>query len=903
MPVMLLPEKDFIKAGSLRLGPFLLALSPVQLHAYSGVADVTLSWGVGGTAISWSSTAQNSLIVAENPTHFTASSGSNGTSYFNADFAAASDYGSGTGDDCLTPLPGYNTIELRKYGCRQFSSGANLPVFNPSPATDTGPAAAAFGTLYFTDTTLTGTLTVVSTTDEPTGGDASSVGNGASGFNVRALDTVAFGNVWYGISTGATLTVDLTGDFSATGWEITGGTVRLSDPGFQCQQGGIGGAPPGYVLCQVSGVPGGLSNDGSHLSFGMDADGGLPGVVMTPVEVRNADGSSIVVNLSGILASLTVGPGGSLSTAFGEYRSGAGTNANDCQSQIRWDGASITCGTLRAGTVEITGTATPVDTEPDPFTFTPVTNVPVNTLVTSNTVTITGIAAPSRITVAGGSYSIGCTGTFTTAAANIPDGSTVCVRHNSAATPGTDTVTTLNIGGIIGTYTSTTVPADTTPDTFVLVDQADVPVSTEIISAPVTISGINTAAPVFITGGDYSVGCTGLYVAVPGSVSPGQSICVRHVSAAVPLTATSTTLTVGGVSDTFTSTTAAAPPDTTPDAFSFADRIDVAVSSVITSAPITISGIDAPAPVSVSDGEYSVGCTATFTAVAGSVTNGQTVCVRHTSAAANSTATSTTLTVGGVADTFSSTTVAAIPPDTTPDAFSFADRTDVAVSSVITSAPVTIVGIDAPAPVSVSDGEYSVGCTATFSAAAGSITNGQTVCVRHTSAAANSATVNTILTVGGVADTFSSTTVAAIPPDTTPNAFTFVDQTDVAVSTVITSAPVTIAGIDAPVPVSVSGGEYSVGCTATFTAAAGSVTNGQTVCVRHTSAAANSASTSTTLTVGGVTDTFSTTTVADAGGGGGGGGGGGAVDLFVLTLLAGLPVWRARNGRRRNGGK
>ncbi|MDH5277393.1 MAG: hypothetical protein OEW88_13295, partial [Gammaproteobacteria bacterium] len=177
---MLLPEKDFIRAGSLWPGLVLLALAPAQLHAYSGVADVTLSWGVGGTAISWSSTAQDPLIAVDNALHFTSAAGSSGTRYFNADFATASDYGSGTGDDCLTLLSGYNTIELRKYGCRQLSA-SNLPVFHPSPTTDAGPAAAAVGTLYFTDTTLTGTLTVVATTDEPTGGDEFSIGDGASG--------------------------------------------------------------------------------------------------------------------------------------------------------------------------------------------------------------------------------------------------------------------------------------------------------------------------------------------------------------------------------------------------------------------------------------------------------------------------------------------------------------------------------------------------------------------------------------------------------------------------------------------------------------------------------------------------------------------------------------------------
>jgi hypothetical protein len=890
------------RAGLLLL---LLGMAPYgPALAYSGVADVTLSWGVGGTAVSWVSgtSVVNTLAVVANSSHYSEATGSNSTRYFNSDFAAASDYTPGTtSDDCLTLLPGYNSIELRKYGCRQLSS-SNLPVFHPSPTTDAGPAAAAVGTLYFTDTTLTGTLTVVATTDEPTGGNESSIGDGASGFNLRALDNATYGPVWYGINSGATLTVDLTGEFTATSWEITGGTVRLSDPGFQCQQGGIGGAAPDYVLCQISAVPGGLSSDGSHLSFGMDSDGGLPGVAMTPVQISDTDGTSIVGSLSGVLASLTVGAGGVVSTTFGEYRSGSGTNAGGCDGQIRWDGTRITCGTLSAGALTITGTATPVDTEPDAFSFSSVANVPVSTLVTSNTVTITGIEAPARVTVAGGAYSIGCTGTFTTAAGNIPDGGTVCVRHTSAATPGTDTVTTLDVGGIVATYTSTTVPVDTTPDAFVLVDQVDVAVSTEIVSAPVTITGINSPAPVSVSGGEYSVGCNGLYATLPGSVSPGQSVCVRHLSAPDPLTATNTTLTVGGVSDTFTSTTVSAPPDTTPDPFTFVDQANVPLNTVVTSAPVVITGLTAAAPISVVNGTYAIGC-ATYTASPGFINNGASVCIQHGSALVNSAPVTTTLTIGGVAGTFTSTTVGIVPPDTTPDAFAFADQPDVAVSSVITSAPVVVSGIDAPATVTVTGGTYTVsaGCAGAYTSAAGTVSNGESICVRHTSSATNGATVNTTLTVGGVSDTFSSTTVAAVPPDTTPDAFGFVDRTGVGLSTVITSAPVVIGGIDAPAPVSVTGGEYSVGCSASYTAAAGTVSNGQSICVRHTSSAANSATVNTTLTVGGVSDTFTSTTEAASSGGGGGGGGGGAVDLFLLGLLGTLPFWRRGEDRHRPG--
>ncbi len=855
-------------------------------QAYSGVADVTFSWGETANPITWSWRFQNALSVVANETLFQALPGSNQISYFNSDFASAA----GCTSAVLGVDGGATGITARKYGCR-YLTGAGGPGFilRPSPPTDVGPAGAqATGTLNFTDTTLTGVLAVSGTTDEPTGGNATSVGDGASGFNVRTEDRSVFGGAWYGVSTGATLTVDLTGDFSAAGWEITGGTVRLTDPGFQCQQGGIGGGAPFFILCDPgSTLPGSYSSDGSHLSFGVDADGAGAGTFMRQVEIWDGTGANIVATLSGVLASLTVGPGGTLSTTFGEYRSGRG-DGDLCTSKIRWTGDRISCGTLTVGPLQITGTATPVDTEPDPFTFNAVTNVALSTLVTSNVITILGIAAPARTTVAGGQYSVGCTGTFSSAASNVPDGSVVCVRHSSAATPATNTVTTLNVGGITGTFTSTTVPADTTPEPFTLADQTDVPVSTLISSAPVVVTGINGAAAVSVTGGEYSVGCNGTFTAAAGSVNPGQSLCVRHTSAALSLASISTTLTVGGVSDTFTSTTVA---DPVPDAFTFVDQADVPTASLIVSAPVVITGLTADATVVVVNGQYSINCTGPFTAVGGSVSDGQTICVRHTSAAANSASVSTTLTVGGVPDTFTSTTVAAVPPDTTPDPFAFQDQTGVGLAVTVTSAAVSITGLTGAAPVTVSGGTYSVGCTAAYVGAVGSVTNNQTLCVRHTSAPSNGSLTSTSLTVGGVTDTFTSTTLGAAP-DTTPDSFAFPAQSGVPLSTTVTSAPVTISGIDAPAPVTVAGGSYSLGCTGTFVTTPGSVTNNQTLCVRHTSAAANTTQTTTSLTVGGTAATFTSSTAAAVGGGGGGGGG--AVNPFMLGVLLLLPAWRRR---------
>ena len=101
-------------------------------------------------------------------------------------------------------------------------------------------------------------------------------------------------------------------------------------------------------------------------------------------------------------------------------------------------------------------------------------------------------------------------------------------------------------------------------------------------------------------------------------------------------------------------------PDTLVDTFNFTDESAVTLSSTITSNVITISGINAPATISVVGGSYSIDSGA-FTTSPGIVLNGQTVTVQHTSAETLSTVTDTTLTIGVVSDTFSSTTFTMLP--------------------------------------------------------------------------------------------------------------------------------------------------------------------------------------------------------------------------------------------------
>ncbi len=106
--------------------------------------------------------------------------------------------------------------------------------------------------------------------------------------------------------------------------------------------------------------------------------------------------------------------------------------------------------------------------------------------------------------------------------------------------------------------------------------------------------------------------------------------------------------------------TTLAAPDTTPDAFSFTDLTNQVLSTQVESNTITVAGINAATAITITGGEYQINGGG-WTSAAGTVTNGQTVKVRHTTSASNGTATDTTLTIGGVSDTFTSTTVAGLP--------------------------------------------------------------------------------------------------------------------------------------------------------------------------------------------------------------------------------------------------
>jgi len=166
------------------------------------------------------------------------------------------------------------------------------------------------------------------------------------------------------------------------------------------------------------------------------------------------------------------------------FGSGPLNMSNGTTLYMQWEPNGVTCGGAPSGTT-ITGTITDgtylnnysltLDRNPTPFTFNDLTNQPVSTAQSSNTVTVTGTNCPTYITgtsatltsvnvsVGGGAFvSLPTSGTTVT----VNPGATVQIQGTTGASNATGYVVTANMGTTSDTWTVTTsavVPTVTTP--------------------------------------------------------------------------------------------------------------------------------------------------------------------------------------------------------------------------------------------------------------------------------------------------------------------------------------------------------------------------------------------------------------------------------------------------------
>lgn len=204
-----------------------------------------------------------------------------------------------------------------------------------------------------------------------------------------------------------------------------------------------------------------------------------------------------------------------------------------------------------------------------------------------------------------------------------------------------------NILGVTGTYDCTTDPV-----AFSFNDLTGQNTAAVIASNTLTPTGYTDPRPVSVTGqGSPQISVNGGAWVSSGWMLPGYTLQARLTSASAYDTPYAATVSIGGVSDTWSVRSKV--QDTAPDAFNFTDQTNVQLSTLATSASITPTGYDGPVTVSVSgQGSPQVSINGGAWGSGGNINPGETLAVRLTSSAAYLTTLSATVTVGGTSDSW-----------------------------------------------------------------------------------------------------------------------------------------------------------------------------------------------------------------------------------------------------------
>lgn len=211
----------------------------------------------------------------------------------------------------------------------------------------------------------------------------------------------------------------------------------------------------------------------------LDSSFGQMGWVKTPIglDVSGAadiayrpDGKLVVVGaaeyntVNSDFAIAMYNPNGSLDVSFGQAGSGIVTTpfgaSPDAANAVALqpNGDIVVAGSADSAAYHEDFAAVRYkapDVIPNPFSFTPVGSQDASTWVSSQAITISGIEAPTPISIVGGQYNING-GEFTSAPGMVAPGDQVIVRQMTSSSYNTTTHSVLTIGGMSGEFYTTT---------------------------------------------------------------------------------------------------------------------------------------------------------------------------------------------------------------------------------------------------------------------------------------------------------------------------------------------------------------------------------------------------------------------------------------------------------------
>ena len=389
---------------------------------------------------------------------------------------------------------------------------------------------------------------------------------------------------------------------------------------------------------------------------------------------------------------------------------------------------------------------------------------------------------------------------------------------------------------------SATTLVSTTPNNFFINSKFSVPRGSVQVSDSITITGIGAPVAISVTAGAYSID-GGAFTANPGTIVNGQSVVVRLTSSPNYATELSSTLTVGGVSATFSVRTIALTINAAqyfpliPGSTWLMRRNGVSGTATITTSQI-VNGVSTLGLQDALDGS-----TTYYSNDASGLRQHRTSFPPRFVPGCG--------TVNEI-DTYSGPAIILFPDNLFGQTYYW--NGNVTADSVcgslqfsysVNSSFLSIERVTVPA------GQFDAAKVRLQWSFTGNNSSGDTADTYWLAAG-----IGIVKRVDGygIAHELVSTNIVR----TVPDEILLFAQSGAPPGTLTISAPVSITGITAAATISITGGEYSIDG-GVFTASTGNVTNGQTVRVRLTSAVSPQAGTSATLTVGGVSGIFAVT--------------------------------------------
>lgn len=293
------------------------------------------------------------------------------------------------------------------------------------------------------------------------------------------------------------------------------------------------------------------------------------------------------------------------------------------------------------------------------------------------------------------------------------------------------------------------------PSDFNFSALADVAVSSLQISNTVTITGLGCAAPISITGGEYSIN-GGVFTNAPGMISNGQTLQLRTTAPVTAGTTGSATVKVGTDNISFSVTTAS--PNRCGNANTCTNPMQPIAGNSVT---VFYKGL-LQNSTSLKLHWGINGWTGTQDSIMQKNADGYwsiTLALPNQTAELDFVVTNGSLwDNNGGADwriPVSSKILCDNPAD-----FSFTPATNVALNSIQTSNTVTISGLSCAANISIIGGEYSLNGAA-YTSIPGTINNGQTLRLRQTAPSTENTTSTATVKVGVDTISFSVSTLSS----------------------------------------------------------------------------------------------------------------------------------------------